>query len=90
MGQPPHGASHCRVAPGPGCQSFCHAIEVASSQGTKSWELRAAMNLARLWQQGKRAEAQQMLAEVYSWFIEGFGTDDLQEARALLAEWAPP
>jgi predicted ATPase len=53
----------------------------------KSWELRAALGLSRLWQrQGKRAEAYQMLTEIYSWFTEGFDTADLQEARALLEE----
>ena len=45
------------------------------------------MSLARLWQQqGKRAEARQMLAEIYGWFTEGFDTKDLQEARELLEE----
>ena len=53
----------------------------------KSWELRAAMSLARLWQQqGKRAEAHALLAPIYGWFTEGFDTADLQEARALLEE----
>jgi predicted ATPase len=55
----------------------------------KSWELRAAMSLSRLWQQqGKRAEAHQLLAEVYHWFTEGFDTADLQEARAVLGALA--
>jgi predicted ATPase len=50
-------------------------------------ELRAALSLSRLWQrQGKRAEAQQLLAEIYGWFSEGFDTADLQEAKALLDE----
>jgi predicted ATPase len=50
-------------------------------------ELRAVMSLSRLWQrQGKKAETHQMLAEVYSWFTEGFDTADLKEARALLDE----
>jgi predicted ATPase len=50
-------------------------------------ELRAALSLARLWQdQGKCAAARQLLAEIYSWFTEGFDTPDLQEAKALLAE----
>jgi predicted ATPase len=50
-------------------------------------ELRAAMSLARLWQQqGKRQEAHDLLAEVYGWFTEGLDTADLQEAKALLAE----
>ena len=49
------------------------------------WELRAAMSLARLWQQqGKRAEARELLAPIYGWFTEGFDTADLQEAKALL------
>jgi predicted ATPase len=54
-------------------------------QQAKSWELRAAISLARLWQrQGKRAEARELLAPVYGWFTEGFDTADLQEAKALL------
>jgi class 3 adenylate cyclase/predicted ATPase len=66
---------------------FHKAIEVARKQQAKSWELRAVMSLARLWQQqGKTAEAHQMLAEIYGWFTEGFDTKDLQEARALLEE----
>jgi predicted ATPase len=68
---------------------FSHAIEVAHSQGAKSWELRAAVSLARLWQQcGAQARAQQVVADVYSWFTEGFDTKDLQEARALLDDLA--
>jgi predicted ATPase len=64
---------------------FHQAIEIAHRQEAKSWELRAAMNLSRLWQQqGKRAAAQQLLGEIYGWFTEGFGTADLQEAKALL------
>lgn len=67
--------------------SFHTAIEVACRQSAKSWELRAAMSLSRLWQrQGKKAEARQMLAEIYNWFSEGFDTPDLIEARALLDE----
>jgi predicted ATPase len=63
------------------------ALDVARRQEAKSLELRAAMSLSRLWQQqGKRAEAQALLAEVYSWFTEGFDMADLQEAQALLAE----
>jgi predicted ATPase len=66
---------------------FQQALAIARRQQAKSWELRAAMSLSRLWQQqGKRAEARQLLAEVYGWFTEGFDTADLQEARALLAE----
>jgi predicted ATPase len=68
-----------------GC--FQQAITVARRQQAKSWELRAVMSLARLWQQqGKKAEACQLLAEIYGWFTEGFDTKDLQEARALLEE----
>ena len=65
---------------------FQHALTVARRQQAKSLELRAAMSLARLWQQqGKRAEARALLAPIYGWFTEGFDTADLQEARALLA-----
>ena len=60
------------------------ALDVARRQQAKALELRAAMSLARLWQQGKRAEAYELLAPVYGWFTEGFDTADLQEARALL------
>jgi predicted ATPase len=57
----------------------------AHHEQAKSLELRAATSLARLWQQqGKRAEAYQLLAEVYGWFTEDFDTADLQEAKALL------
>lgn len=68
---------------------FHQALDVARRQQAKSLELRAALSLARLWQrQGKRAEAQPLLAAVYGWFTEGFDTADLQEARALLEELA--
>ena len=63
------------------------ALDVARRQEAKSLELRAAMSLARLWQQqGKRLEARELLAPVYGWFTEGFDTADLQEAKALLDE----
>jgi predicted ATPase len=66
---------------------FQQAIEVARSQGAKSLELRAVMSLSQLWhRQGKTAEARQMLAEIYNWFTEGFDTQDLREAKALLKE----
>jgi class 3 adenylate cyclase/tetratricopeptide (TPR) repeat protein len=59
----------------------------ACFQQARSWELRAAMSLSRLWQQqGKRDEARELLAPIYGWFTEGFDTADLQEARALLDE----
>ena len=65
------------------------ALNVARRQEAKSLELRAAMSLARLWQQqGKRAEAYDLLAPIYGWFTEGFDTADLQEAKTLLAELA--
>jgi len=66
-------------------EHFQQALEVARRQQAKSWELRAAMSLARLWQQqGKRAPARELLAPIYHWFTEGFDTADLQEAKALL------
>jgi predicted ATPase len=62
------------------------ALDVSRRQEAKSLELRAAMSLARLWQQqGKPGEAYKLLASIYGWFTEGFDTADLQEARALLA-----
>jgi predicted ATPase len=61
------------------------ALAIARRQQAKSWELRAAMSLARLWQQqGKQAEARALLAPIYGWFTEGFDTIDLREAKALL------
>ena len=61
------------------------ALDVARRQEAKALELRAAMSLARLWrEQGKRAEAHELLAPIYGWFTEGFDTADLQEAKALL------
>ena len=63
------------------------ALDVARGQEAKSLELRAAMSLARLWQQqGKRAAARGLLAPIYGWFTEGFDTADLQEAKELLEE----
>ena len=65
---------------------FLQALDIARRQGAKSWELRAATHLSRLWlRQGERAAARQMLVEIYSWFTEGFDTPDLQEAKTLLA-----
>jgi DNA-binding NtrC family response regulator/predicted ATPase len=64
---------------------FCQALAVARRQQAKSLELRAAMSLARLWQdQGKRDKAGQLLRDIYGWFTEGFDTADLQEAKTLL------
>jgi predicted ATPase len=66
---------------------FARAIKIARQQQAKSWELRAATSLARLWRdQGREAEARDLLAPVYGWFTEGFDTRDLVEAKALLAE----
>ena len=68
---------------------FTRALSVARSQQAKSWELRAAMSLARLWRdQGKRDAASGLLAPVFAWFTEGFDTLDLKEARVLLDELA--
>jgi predicted ATPase len=68
---------------------FERALTVARQQQAKSWELRAAMSMARLWRdQGKPDEARELLAPVYGWFTEGFDTLDLKEAKALLDELA--
>jgi predicted ATPase len=67
--------------------SFDRAFVVARQQQAKSWELRAAMSMARLWRdQGKRQQAHDLLARVYGWFTEGFDTLDLKEAKTLLDE----
>jgi class 3 adenylate cyclase/predicted ATPase len=68
---------------------FEHALSVARQQQAKSWELRAAVSIARLWRdQGKRDEARDLLAPIYGWFTEGFDTRDLKEAKKLLDELA--
>jgi predicted ATPase len=68
-------------------QSFRTAVAIAREQGTRGYELRAAVSLARLWrEQGRREEARDLLAPVYGWFTEGFDTADLKEAKALLDE----
>jgi class 3 adenylate cyclase/predicted ATPase len=68
---------------------FEHALAIAGEQQAKSWELRAAMSMARLWRdQGKRQQAHDLLAPVYGWFTEGFDTLDLKEAKSLLDELA--
>ncbi len=77
------------IAPDRAEASYRRAIERARSQEAKSWELRAATSLARLWRdQGKLAEARELLAPVHGWFTEGFDTADLKDAKALLAELA--
>ena len=68
---------------------FERALAVARQQQAKSWELRAAMSLARLWRdQGKPQQARELLAPLYGWFTEGFDTRDLKEAKALLGTLA--
>jgi predicted ATPase len=68
---------------------FERALAIARAQAAKSWELRAAMSMARLWRdQGNRSEASELLAPVYGWFSEGFETFDLKEAKTLLDELA--
>ena len=68
---------------------FERALAFARAQQAKSWELRAAMSMARLWRdQGKRDKARNLLAPVYNLFTEGFDTLDLKEAKALLEELA--
>jgi predicted ATPase len=64
---------------------FERALSVARQQQAKSWELRAAMSMARLWRdQGKPQQARELLAPIYGWFTEGFDTRDLKEAKGLL------
>jgi predicted ATPase len=68
-----------------GSQGYGQAIESARHLQARSWELRAATSLARLWRQQDKVEAaRSLLAEVYTWFTEGFDTADLREAKALL------
>jgi predicted ATPase len=77
---------------GPGSEveeCFLKAIEISRRQQAKSLELRAATSLGRLWQhQGKKAEAHELVSEIYHWFTEGFDTKDLQDAKTLLEELA--
>jgi predicted ATPase len=69
---------------------YCKALRIAREQDAKMWELRAAASLARLRRdQGRRAEARDLLAPVYNWFTEGFDTPDLKETKTLLDELHP-
>jgi predicted ATPase len=69
--------------------SYRRALEVARRQGARFWELRAAMDLARLWRdRGKRAEARDLLSPIYGWFTEGLDTRDLKDAKDLLLDLA--
>jgi predicted ATPase len=77
----------CQAAPDAAQAEACfqQALSKARHQQAKSWELRAAMSLSRLWQhQGKGDEARELLAPIYGWFTEGFDTADLRDARVLL------
>src|SRR5437016_6309767 len=82
-----HGESLRQAVPDAPAAAACfqQALAVARRQQAKSLELRAAISLARLWQQqGKRAAARELLAPIYGWFSEGFDTADLQDAKGLL------
>jgi predicted ATPase len=71
-------------------EHFHHALAISREQQAKSWELRAAMSLGGLWQgQGRQKEAYELLAPVFNWFTEGFGTLDLKEAKVFLDERSP-
>jgi len=68
---------------------FTRALAVARAQQAKSWELRAAMSMARLWRdQGKRQRGHDLLTSIHGWFSQGFDTLDLREAKALRDELA--
>ncbi len=82
--QQTHGKRHLETE-----NRFHQALGVARHQQAKSWELRAATSLARLWpSQDKRQDATDLLAPVYGWFTEGFDTADLKDAKTLLDELA--
>ena len=69
---------------------FDRALVTARQQQAKSWELRAAMSLARLWRdRGKQQQARELLAPVYGWFTKGFDTLDLRRRRRYWRSWGP-
>jgi len=81
------GRGGSRIAPAEDTETCFHqALTVTRGQQARSVELRAAMSLGRLWQQGRRGQARELLAPLYSWSTEGFDTADSQEANALLHE----
>ena len=81
------GCAKIRWTRGTPKSAFSAPSRLPCKQQAKSWELRAATSLARLWrEQGRRAEARELLAPVYGWFTEGFDTADLKDAKALLDE----
>lgn len=83
----PSDSAYCALLAEQADASFRQALDVAGFQQVKSWELRAATSLGRLWQsQGKRKQASDLLAPIYGWFTEGFDTADLKDAKALLDE----
>jgi predicted ATPase len=92
-GHPPNGGRIRAHVAGARCSEteahFEQALTIAREQKAKSWELRVATSIARLWRnQGKRQQARDLLGPIYGWFTEGFDTRDLKEANALLGELA--
>jgi predicted ATPase len=70
-------------------RNFNRALAIAREQQAKSWELRAATSMAKLWRdQGRSPQARELLAPVHGWFTEGFETIDLKQAKSLLADLA--
>ena len=79
-----------RISPAGAARLYSQAIGVAERQSARLFQLRATTSLARLWRdQGKRADASDLLGPIYGWFTEGFDARDLKEAKALLEELTP-